>query len=135
MNRFFKLFKQTQEDPSMPPKTRKRQGYFLELDEQNPSPVSPAPKAVEAPPVKLVAAPEPKAVAAPPTPTKVTPAKAEPTPPPVIKSEPVAATPAGMTFAPSVLLPLRTEIPRRLPGNNMNSFLEMAKQMQQGKSE
>ncbi|HEY9851335.1 MAG TPA: hypothetical protein V6D28_17835 [Leptolyngbyaceae cyanobacterium] len=146
-------------DQASAPKTKKGGGYYLELDEaqvaaqkangsktasatkaESAAKDKPAPKAepvaataqpakaeaVKAEPAKV--APAPKAA-----PAKVEAAKAEPAPAP--KAAPAkAATPAASnngksTFAPDYLLSLSSTNGRRRPGANMNSFLNMARQV------
>ena len=132
--------------PAVPAKNRKRSGYFMELDETEDV------KSVNGnqPPKEVAAAKIPEPVAVEPTSSK--PAKtAEPVknaPAPRIElvqtaegvkaelAKPVSSSaantngqkPTETTFAPKYLAPTTTSN-RRRPGPNMNTFLDMARQV------
>lgn len=146
-------FNKSGKDQASAPKTKKGGGYYLELDEAqvaaqkgNGSKATPAPKTESAPKAAPVAAtaepakaepakaePAKVAVAPKPEPAKVEAAKAEPAPAP--KAAPAkpavstASTNGKSTFAPDYLLSLASTNGRRRPGANMNSFLNMARQV------
>jgi hypothetical protein len=116
---------------------KKGNGYYLELDESAEQkapaakPVSPEPTVNGTKPAPVVE----KTVTA----TKVAPAangkvpQAEPAKAPAATSNgtktPAAATQEETTFAPKYLVPSASNSERRRPGANMNSFLDMARQM------
>ena len=137
--------------PAVAAKTRKRSGYFMELDETEDV------KAVNGnqPPKEVTAAKTPEPVAVEPTsskPAKTAPAKTAETvknvPAPKIElvqtaegvkaelAKPVSSSagntngqkPTETTFAPKYLAPTTTS-KRRRPGPNMNTFLDMARQV------
>lgn len=145
-------------DQASAPKIKKGGGYYMELDEAqvaaqkgNGSKATPAPKTESAPKAAPVAAkaeaakaepakaepakvePAKVAVAPKPEPAKVEAAKAQPAPAP--KAAPAkpavstASTNGKSTFAPDYLLSLASTNGRRRPGANMNSFLDMARQV------
>jgi len=95
----------------------KGNSYYLELKEEAEANVTQV-----AAPVAAVA-PTPAAPA--PAPAAVAPVAAKAT-----KAEPVKiSVPTETNFATKYLIPKNTPTPRRRPGVNMNSFLEMASQM------
>lgn len=137
---FLKGGKNSKDQSSEAPKTKKSKDYFLELDDigavksepevKKPEPAQ-ATKAPEAeakkpaakkPAAKAAKAPEPK------------PQKAAPQATPAVASNGKAEPQPGLTFAPNNLLPLKTNSGRRRPGPSMSSFLEMARQMQPPRS-
>ncbi len=154
MDRLSKLFKfgSSEKDASPTPKNRKRNGFFMELDEDDASTpaatdhVTEATAPLQAEPV-APQSPKPLAVVAPvsteakaengketvsPKPVKAKSAKlTEPTPTP---SEP-AKTPDGMTFSPNFLLSPNQNGGRRRPGPSLNPFMDMANQVQTTKEE
>ncbi|AFZ60906.1 hypothetical protein H6G54_22760 [Anabaena cylindrica FACHB-243] len=96
---------------------KKDNGYYLQLNEE----------ATEAKPVATKAKAEPaKATAAKPE-AVATKAKAEPAKAPAVKPEP-AKVPDETTFAPKYLVPSSSN-GRRRPGANMNTYLDMARQV------
>jgi len=129
----FSLGKSKKEDKSNALKTRKGDGYFLQLDESQATQTDNGNKPASAKAVKAESAPAPK-----PEPAKtpaavatVTPAKVEPA-----KADAPAASANGKiepqpepTFAPKYLLTLSNTTGRRRPGANMNPFLDMARQV------
>ncbi|MCP2728776.1 hypothetical protein [Limnofasciculus baicalensis] len=131
----FGLFNKKSQDNGSAPKTKKSEGYFLELDEtgnvksEAPAPVAAkvAAPAAETPAAKVAEAPKAK------TKTSVkkaaTSEKAKVATPTVAVSNPRVEPQPGVTFAPNNLLPLTTNNSRRRPGPSMNSFLDMASQM------
>ncbi|MGM3306873.1 hypothetical protein ACSQ6I_13045 [Anabaena sp. WFMT] len=98
---------------------KKDNGYYLQLKEE----------ATEAKPVATKAKAEPAkapAAKAKPVATKAT---AEPAKAPAAKAEPAkAAVPTETTFAPKYLVPSSSN-GRRRPGANMNTYLDMARQV------
>ncbi|MBK1987844.1 hypothetical protein A0J48_009880 [Sphaerospermopsis aphanizomenoides BCCUSP55] len=100
----------------------KKDGYYLELKEEA-TPTKPAaakPEVATAP--TSVAAP--KAAAKAPTANKVEPAKA-----PAAKAEPAKPqVPTETNFATKYLMPSSSNS-RRRPGANMNTYLDMARQV------
>jgi hypothetical protein len=93
----------------------KGNSYYLELKEEANVTQTPAPVA-SVTPVAPKAAPAAAAAAPAPAPAKVT------------KPEPVKiSVPTETNFATKYLIP--TNNPRRRPGANMNSFLDMARQI------
>jgi hypothetical protein len=117
---------------------KKANGYYLELDESGEEkapaakPVSPEPTVNGTKPAPTVAV-EKTATA-----TKVEPStngkapKAEPAKAPAATTNGTktsAETQEETTFAPKYLIPSASSSDRRRPGANMNSFLDMARQM------
>lgn len=107
----------------------KKDEYYLELKEEAgdtaPAAAKPAPAPTTKPEPATVTKAEPAKV------TKTEPAKAsKPEPVKVSKSEPAKApaAPTETTFAPKYLIPTSSG-GRRRPGANMNSFLDMARQV------
>lgn len=137
--------KKSQADESTAPKTRKRSGYYLELDPNQATPSENGKTTAKAEPAKAeVASPKPSepakaapAATASAAKAKPAPAPEKPAPAPEPVTAAVAATPAPpakpqpqapKTFA-TELLSLSTTNGRRRPGANMNSFLDMARQV------
>jgi hypothetical protein len=119
---------------------KKGNGYYLELDESGEQkapaavkPVSPEPTVNGTKPAPTVAVEKTATV------TKVEPSangkapKAEPAKAPAATTNgtktPAAKTQEETTFAPKYLIPSASSSDRRRPGANMNSFLDMARQM------
>ncbi len=136
---FLKGGKKSKDQSSEAAKTKKSKDYFLELDDtgavksepeaKKPEPAQ-ATKTPEAEAKKPAAKkPAAKAGKAP----KAKPQKATPQATPAASNGKVEPQP-GLTFAPNNLLPLKTNSGRRRPGPSMNSFLEMARQMQPPRS-
>lgn len=144
------LGKKSQDDSSEAPKTKKAQGYFLELDETGN--VKSEAQAKKAEPTKATVATtesakadkaEAKAAQKKPEPAQEKPKAKEAAPATKAAKEKVAPQPmpsqapsngkvepqSGQTFAPNYLLPLTTNNGRRRPGPSMNNFLDMARQM------
>lgn len=143
--------KKAQEAPSIAPKTKKGNGFFLELDETGNTKSAPSAKSSESPKVESPSpakAPEPAkaAVATLERPKaepaaeakKPEPAKTSPTaekPKVKIEAQPNPPAPAvngkaqsDPTFAPNYLLPTASNS-RRRPGPNMDMFRDMARQV------
>lgn len=161
MDRFSKMFKSKSSEKEASPASqgRKRNGYFLELDDDAsaPSETDHATKAATPDKVELTPSEpaKPVATAAPVNADKakeagtvsastVKPAKAESTPvkaksakltePTPTPNEP-AKTPDGMTFAPNFLLSPNQNGGRRRPGPSLNPFMDMADQVNTTKAE
>jgi hypothetical protein len=101
-------------------------GYYLELDESEagkPAPQAVAPAKVEAP---APAATAPAKSSAKPAAVKAEPIASNGAKPPASSNGAVPQVPAATSLAAASTL-LNT--PRRRPGANMNSYLEMAKQV------
>jgi outer membrane biosynthesis protein TonB len=125
--------KKSKADDAVAPKAKKgSNGFYMELsDAGSAAPIKAAPKPEAVP---AAAAPEPKAKSA-------KKAKSEPKPEPAKEPTPVAAPAANMNgkvkpqpkpvvnFATDYLISMSSTNGRRRPGANMNSFLEMARQM------
>ena len=111
----------------------KKSGYYMELEESKGS--TPAAKPEAAPVQKLEPLPTEKPEAAKVTKSKTTKKKAEPKPAApapapapavaIAASEPAKPAPAPKQEATPVMV-----TPRRRPGANMNSYLDMARNMQ-----
>ncbi|MEQ8974606.1 MAG: hypothetical protein RIE73_29995 [Coleofasciculus sp. C1-SOL-03] len=131
---FLKGGKKSKDQSSEAPKTKKSKDYFLELDDtgavkSEPEAKKPEPAQATKAPEAAAKKPAAKAAKAP----KAKPQKAAPQATPAASNGKVEPQP-GLTFAPNNLLPLKTNSGRRRPGPSMNSFLEMARQMQPPRS-
>jgi len=108
-------------------KTKRRSGFYLELEEDNePTPVK---TIVAAPPVKIPVAATAKPAK---TPVAAATAKTELVQTATsVKVEPVKPTvpqePVETTFAPKYLAPNGSSNGRRRPGANMGSYMDMAR--------
>jgi hypothetical protein len=143
--------KKSNNDGSTSPKVKKAKGYFLELDETGSTKSAAPAKQPEAPKAESVEVKQPEATPSAPTAvtaeapkaeTKTEAKKPEATKAPVtaatvkIEAQPNPPAPSNgkvenqsdSTFAPNYLLPKSTNS-RRRPGPNMNSFLDMARQV------
>lgn len=129
----FSFGKSKKQDKSNALKTRKGDGYFLELDESQAPKTDNGSKPAAAKAVKAESAPAPK-----PEPAKTPAAVATAAPAKVesAKAAAPAATANGKselqpepTFAPKYLVSVSNTNGRRRPGANMNSFLDMARQV------
>jgi len=130
-------FLKSKDKSSEAPKTKKSKDYFLELDDTGAVKSEPETKKPE--PAQATKAPEAEAkkpaenkpaAKAPAAKPAAKPQKAAPSVTPAAASNGKVEPQPGLTFAPNNLLPLKTNSGRRRPGPSMNSFLEMARQMQ-----
>ena len=147
--------KKSQDNQLQPAKAKNKKsgGYFMQLDESESQPET-TPKSTasksDAPEPSTKAKPQPAAAKAEPAPSKVEKTaetaskpepvrvelvqgaeglKAEPVKQPVTTAASNGKPAASKTFATDYLIQPSTSSPRRRPGANMNSYLDMARQV------
>lgn len=128
--------KKSKADSSAPKARKGSGGYYIVLDEAQTAQSANGKQTAKAEAVKVepAAKPEPAKASAPAAAAK--PAKVEAAPKPEPVKAPAPATPSNgkspqltATFAPDYLLSLSSTNGRRRPGANMNSYLELARQV------